>query len=390
MKKISTLLIFNFLTAVSFAQTDSLPAMPKPDSKPEKIAASRRELLASFLMEDPAGAGLWMDSLARLEDEHFAGLIWDERWLLYYWTESFGTLLEEASHFDENQRAMQSWKTQPQQDSLFEWVDFNINERRFELYSSIQNAFLNTEEKAFTTLLLDYLLRLNKDEEEWAERLEAFEKLYPSSRFLAFVRSIKPRILKPANKGYGVSGGLLVGNWRGDIERTLHTPFAFNLDAYYWTKRWNFLFDGSFGGPRLARDLYVDPDVWPKDDPTNFFTLGLSVGYDIVNASKIRVFPSLGGGVGILKPSTEDEKPLPEYYDSFNFTEFHLAAAMNIDVKLFRKNPGQWNVPKGSYHGIRLKFGWNGLNFGKQNPNLQGQMLFFSANYNVFAFIPKK
>lgn len=390
MKRIFFFLILHLLTVLSSAQTDSLPA-PATDSKFEKISTSRRELLQSFLMDDPAGAGLWIDSLARLEDENFAGLIWDERWLLYYWTESFGTLLEEVSRFDEDQRALQYWKTQPPPDSLFEWIDFRINERRFDLFGSIRNAFLNEEEKAFTTLLLDYLLRLNKDEEEWAERLQGFENRYPSSRFLAFVRSIKPHILKPTNKAGGLSGGLLVGNWNGELERTLHSPIAFNLDAYYWVDRWNFLFDGTFGGPRLARDLYVDTDVWPKDDPTSFFTLGLQLGYDIVNASKIRIFPSLGGGIGFLKPPTpeEDEDPLPDYYNSFRFAEFHLSAAMNIDLKLFIKNYRNWHTPKGSYHGIRLKFGWNGLNFGKENSDLQGRMLFFAVNYNFFAFIPR-
>ena len=390
MKRISILLISNFLLALLSAQTDSLPS-PLSDSTPEKIAVSRRELLASFLMDDPAAAGLWIDSLARLEDEQYAGLIWDERWMLYFWTESYGTLLEEVSRFDANQRALQAWKIQPPKDSLFEWIDLYLNENRYDVFTSIQSAFLNEEEKAFSALLFEYLLRLNTDEEEWADRLQAFEKHYPSSRFLAFVRNIKPAILKPSNKAIGISGGLLVGNWRGDIERTLATPYAFDFDLYYWTKRWNFTFDGFLGGPSLTRDLMVDNDVWPKDDPTSFFTLGLGLGYDIVNTSKLRIFPSVGGGVGFLRPPTpgEDEEPLPDYYNNFNFNEFHLTASLTTDIKLFTKNYRDWNTPKGSYHGIRLNFGWNGLNFGKQNPDLMGEVFFFAVNYNFFAYLAK-
>ncbi len=390
MKTITTLLIFNFLSILSSAQTDTLP-LPKTDSKPEKIAASRRELLFSFLNEDQAGTGLWMDSLARLEDENYAGLIWDERWMLYFWTESYGTLLEEVSLFDANQRALQAWKIQPPKDSLFEWVDFSLNERRFNIFSSIRSAFLNEEEKAFTTLLLEYVLRLNTNEEEWAERLQTFENRYPSSRFLGFVRSVKPSILKPANKAFGISGGLLIGNWRGDIDRSLGTPYMFNCDVYYWTERWNFLFDASFGGPNLSRDLLVGNEIWPENDPTRFFVLGLNVGYDIVNTPKLRIFPNVGAGLGFLKPPTpdEDEDPLPEYYDDFNFNEFHLTAAVTADIKLFQKNYRDWNLPKGSYHGIRLKFGWNGLNFGKKNSDLQGEMIYFTVNYNFFAYLAK-
>ncbi|MDO8366999.1 MAG: hypothetical protein Q7T20_09395 [Saprospiraceae bacterium] len=390
MKTITTLLILNFISIIALAQTDSLPTS-KPELKLEKIASSRRELLASFLLEDQAGAGHWMDSLSRLEDENYAGLIWDERWLLYYWTESYGTLLEEVSLFDRNQRNLQAWKIQAPRDSLFEWVDITMNERRFEAFSSIRKAFLNEEEKAFTTLLLEYLLRLNTNEEEWAERLQTFENRYPASQFLGFIRSVKPNLLKPSKQAFGMSGGLLVGNWRGDIERTLGTPYMLNLDFYFWTKRWNFLFDCSIGGPSLSRDLFVGNEVWPKADPTSFFTIGLGMGYDIVNTPKLRIFPSIGGGVGILKPPTpdEDEDPLPEYYDDFNFSEFHFAGAVNADIKLFTKNYKNWNLPKGSYHGIRLKFGWNGLDFGKKNDDLQGDLIYFAVNYNFFAYLAK-
>jgi hypothetical protein len=390
MKRIFILLIFSIIANYLSAQTDSLPT-PKPYSTPEKIHSSRRELLASFLMGDPAGVGLWMDSLARLEDETFVGLVWDERWMLYFWTESYGTLLEEVSHFDEHQRALQSWKTQPQKDSIFEWLDYTLNESKFDQFSSIQNAFLNAEEKAFTTLLLEYLLRLNTNEEEWAERLESFETLFPGSRFSGFVTSIRPTILKPSNKAFGVTGGLQIGSWRGNIERSLGTPYMFNMDLYCWTRRWNFIFDMAFGGPSLSRDLVVKSNIWPEQDPTSFFNLGLNLGYDIVNAPKIRIFPSIGGGVGFLRPPTpgEDEDPLPEYYDNFNFSEFHLSAALTADVKLFTKNYQNWNTPKGSYHGIRLKFGWNGLNYGKKNSALQGEMVYFAVNYNFFAFIAK-
>jgi hypothetical protein len=386
MKKHFILLIFSILSGVSFAQTDSLPS-PKPPAKPVAIAEARRALLASFLENDPAGTGLWMDSLSRLENELFAGLIWDERWLLYYWTESYGTLLEEVSVFDENQRALQSWKTQPAADSLFEWVDYTLNERRFEIFSSIRSAFLNEEEKVFTTLLLEYLLRLNHEEEEWAERLQSFEKLYPSSRFLAFVRSIKPKILKPSNSAISFSGGLLVGSWNGDIERSLATPYAFHLDAAFWKKRWNWSLDFAVGGPKITRDLVQSGEVWPEKDPTNFLLVGINAGYDIVNSSKIRIYPSVGGGFGLLRPPTpgEDEDPLPDYYRNFNFSEFHLSAAITTDIKLFSKNHRDWDLPKGSYHGIRLKFGWNGLNFGQKNEALRGQMFYFAVHYNLFA-----
>lgn len=384
-------MIFTHLSVLTIAQTDSLPE-PETNSKPELIRNARTALRAAFLMDDPAGTGLWMDSLARLEDAAYAALIWDERWLLHFWTGAYGTLLEELSTFDETQRAIQSWKIQPPTDSLFHWIDVTMHEKRFEAYSNIQNAFLNAEEKAISTLLLDYLLRETGVEADWAERLTSFGTHFPSSRFLPFVQSIKPNILKPSKKAFGIAGGLLVGTWRAEIERTLNTPYTFDLDAYYWSNRWNFLFNGSFGGPTLSRDLKAGGEIWPKDDQTSFFTVGLNLGYDLVNAPKLRIFPSVGGGAGFLRPPTpgEDEDPLPEYYDNFHFSEFHFSAAITMDIKLFQKNYEEWSMPKGSYHGIRLKFGWNGLNFDKKNSALKGDMVYFAVLYNGFGVMTEQ
>lgn len=374
------------------SDNDSLLQATGITSKLNNISFARKELLQSFLMDDPAGTGLWMDSLSRLEDEQFAGLIWDERWLLYFWSESYGTLLEEVSRFNETERAIQSWKIQPPKDSLFEWIDETMRAQQYEVYGKIRNAFLNEEEKVLSILLFEYLLRLNEDEEAWAERLESFQSHYPNSRYRPFIEGIKPFILKPTTKAIGISGGFQGGSFDGKLDRTLGTPYAFNMDVYYWTDRWNILFDMAFAGPALKRDIYTDEGIWPKDDPTSLISLNLLFGYDMINAGKVRVFPAIGGGIGVLRPPTpdEDEDPLPDYYEAFNFYAFHLSASMNIDLKLFRKNYRDWNTPKGSYHGVRLKFGLNGLNFGGQNPDLQGQMFYFAVNYNLFAVIAKR
>jgi hypothetical protein len=390
MKKLTLFLLFQAFSSVIIAQTDSLPE-PKSLPTSEKISSCRKELLASFLMEDPAGTGLWMDSLARLEDANYTGLIWDERWLLYYWTESYGTLLAEVSMFNENERALQSWKIQPPKDSLFEWIDYSLNERRYDIFGSIRNAFLTEEEKAFTTLLLEYLLRLNHEKEEWAGRLQAFEDRYPGSKFNGFVRTIKPAIQKPSRHALGISGGFAGGNWTDQLERNLGIPYALSFDLYYWSKRWNYSFDATIGGPYIRRDISENGFVWPKEDPTTFVLLGLNLGYDIVNRPKIRVFPSVGFGFGLLKPTEpdEDEAELPDYYSFFNFKEFHLAAAITTDIKLFNTANTDWDAPKGSYHGIRLKLGWNGLNFGAKNDYLRGELLYLAVHYNLFSILPK-
>ena len=160
-------LLFIFHTGFVHAQERTVA------NKAAAIAAVRSELKTAFLTDDPAAAALWMDSLARLEDPLFVALAWDERWLLYYWTEAYGNLFAEAMGLDANARAQLSWKIQAPRDSLFEWIDYSLNERRFELFDRINRAFLTEDEKVFAVLQLEYLLRLETDEKQKSAKIEA-------------------------------------------------------------------------------------------------------------------------------------------------------------------------------------------------------------------------
>ena len=143
------------------AQKDSLSKPVLPDVT-ERIASTRQELLGAFLNDDPAGAALWRDSLMRLEDSTHTALVWDERWLLYYWEESYGNLFDEAIRLDVAERQRLATKKSPPRDSLFDWLDRTLYESRFQVYEKIGRGFLSEEEKQFALLELDYLLRLNQ------------------------------------------------------------------------------------------------------------------------------------------------------------------------------------------------------------------------------------
>jgi hypothetical protein len=84
--------------------------------------------------DDPAAAGLWIDSLSKLENRYYTGLSWDERWLLYYWTENYGALLSEAAQLGAAERYALSEKVQPPADSLFEITDSLMYARRYESF----------------------------------------------------------------------------------------------------------------------------------------------------------------------------------------------------------------------------------------------------------------
>lgn len=358
-------------------------------SRATEITAVRKELITAFSTEDFVSASLWIDSLRGLENLEYVGLVWDERWLLYYWTESYGNLFEEVAQFNETQRAIDDLKNQPAPDSLFQWIDQTLYARRFEIFQSIQKAFLNEEEKAFANLLLEYLLRLEHDESEWASRIEAFIKRYPTSRFNTYLAYIKPHVRNKSNSktGFGIDLLLTQGTWRGELERTLRPSFGIDFGITLWHERWNYMLRLAIGGQKLGRDIENNPnDIWPKGESSNFFTPTFDLGYDIISTPKFRFTPTVGGGLAILKPPTEedDEGNSISEYPTFGFTNGQLNAALNLDVKLH--DVFDEDVFEGSTNGygaIRARIGYRWMNLGKRNYRLDGGMIFFSIGYSL-------
>lgn len=385
-------LFFLLYATTTLAQNDSLPHPALPNI-PERIAIARRELLASFLADDPAAAGLWRDSLMQLESNDHAALVWDERWMLYLWEESYGNLFDEAVRFDETERQRLATKQPPPKDSLFEWLDNVLYERRFDLYESIGRGFLSEEEKQFAFIEMDYLLRLNQQEQasgEWNKRLDAFLKLHPDSRFKPYIKanlytqaSDIGHVQIRKDRGFGLDVLFASGRWRDELERTAGSPYGFDLGLFYWQKRWNFGIRCLFAFQKLSRAVFENGNEWPKNDPTVFIAPMLEVGFNIVNNQKLKVIPSVGAGISILKPPSPDEEeddPPPDYYSDFFFSKGFLSAALTADVKLKQFELEEEDV---SYIGVRLRLGYNRLYLGNDNPALQGNMFFFAIGVNL-------
>lgn len=382
---LSTLLFIAFTFGLN-AQSDSATVRL---STGEQISFVRKQLINAFVEEDFVSAGLWTDSLQSLGNLEYIGLVWDERWLLYYWTGSYGNLFEEVAQFNEIQRTINDLKNQPQQDSLFELLDITLFEQRFDLFQSIQKAFLNAEEKAFATLLLEYLLRLDHDEAEWAARLDAFTLRYSDSRFSNYINFIKPVIKKPSAHKAGLALDLLLtqGNWRDQLERTLQPSFGADFGIGVWYNRWSYTLRIAITGQKLGRDIENDiNDVWPKGEKSTFFTPTFDLGYDIFNTPKLRITPTVGGGFASLRPKMEedDDGNSVSQYPGFSFNSGQVNTALNIDVKLHDITNAEVFTHSGvGFGAIRLRLGYRWMNLGKRNPILQGNMFFFAIGYSM-------
>ncbi|MGI9158481.1 MAG: autotransporter outer membrane beta-barrel domain-containing protein [Saprospiraceae bacterium] len=374
-------------------QTDTLPPggaeKIKPGDRLEEIEAGRIELRVAFLRQDSAAVGFWLDSLGRAGNDAFAATLWDERWLLYHWLGRYPQLLEEVAGY--TQRKMpEGWLARPPQDSLFELIDDLLYAQRFELFEHIRRCDLSTEDRLFALLHLEFLLRTEAGEtgrQEQDLKLENFIAQYPESRFRDYIRAYMYDGKKPGMYALGIDFAFSYGNWTDQLARNLTPQFGFQFGFAYWKKHWTVQGRSVFGRQRLARPISVGSFTWPDNDPARSFNLSLEIGRDLVDQDRLRMFPSAGIGVCFLNPpSVEDgADPYPAYYDSFYFTALSLTAALTTDLKFpFKDAQGVPATTTAGYHGVRLRFGYSKLNFGRKNNALGGNLIFFAVGYNLF------
>lgn len=374
------LLLFLGLTfrLILCGQTDSVP------TPATQIDAARAELLQSFAMDDRMNAQFWLDSLQRIDQSQYLSLYWDERWLLYLWLENYSVLFLEVEQFLGKIEQEELNKLPPTKDSLFTLLDNRLFENQAYLFDQTRKAWLSTEERAFGSLLINFLLRLSLEGQaasEFDEALNGFLKNYPKSRFAPFIRARMYNNPQPADWAIGLDILFTNGNWTKGLERSLRPMFGADFALTFWKNRFNNSLRLTVGGQKIARDVDENGYIWAKDDPSTFFALELETGYDIYNKPGIRIYPSLAGGFSTVRPPEDEENPNPDYYGNFKFTGLHWTAALQADIKF---NLGKGNVSS-SYHGVRIRLGRRWLYLDEGNPEMTGDLFFFSVGYTLFS-----
>lgn len=103
-----------------------------PGDNIEKMAAMRQKMKQAFSIGDWAVVNAWLAFAENeLSDPEIAALAFDERWLLYFWTNNFNLLLPEVSAFEQDFDKKYSRQAVPH-DDLFHVIDStSFRESRF-------------------------------------------------------------------------------------------------------------------------------------------------------------------------------------------------------------------------------------------------------------------
>ncbi len=376
-------LLLGVLPFSGLSQSDTLPTFRVRVWPERQIAECRQNILRAFSADDPAELQFWMDSLQRLEDGHFVGLYWDERWLLYLWLEQYAAVFEEVMRFADIVRAEEE-RVGPPKDSLFEVIDRQLYEGRFILFDRIKRAWLSTEERAFGALLVSYLLRLpigEAEQEEYDAQLSAFLRQYPNSRFRKFIFRRMYTQPPAADWGLGLDLHFTNGSWSNGLGRSLHAPLGLSVSCFVLKKRWMGGLRANIGWTNVRRPIVHQGFEWEKDAPVTLVQGELEAGYWLYRKGRIQIGSVVAVGLSSIHPSTDEEGIYPPYYpEVFRFSGIHYAALIQADVSLSRAK----NLAHSSYQGVRVRIGhtWPRLDAG--NAAMRGDLFFFSIGYVVF------
>lgn len=372
------------LWLILFLPSGLLSQPDTPRTQAEQIAAGRRALITGFRSDDQTEVKNWLLALRILEDDNYLPLQWDERWLLYFWLTDYNAALSEAARFTVAWEETNRMKIPPPDDSLFNIVDNRLYADREQHFEQIRLSSLPAEDKTFSGLLLDYLLRLSTEEpaaSEFDARLDSFLVQYPKTRYKRFMRKRMYNIAPPGDWALSLDFHFFQGNWSDNLERNFRTAYGADFGLSYWRKRWNLSLRVPIAGQKLDQAVEAKGYFWEKGESSLFWGVEMETGYDLVNQPRLRIFPMVGGGYSTLRPPAGDEDdPNPDYFDFFKFQGVHLGAAIHADVK-FRIKDGS---DADSYQGLRLRVGHRWLNLGRENPALRGNMFFFAVGYVIF------
>lgn len=377
MKK--TLLLFFLLsTAAGYAQ------FPEQWDTLDQTINLRSELKAAIRSEDKKAATNATEGLRNLTDKTHTALMWDERWLVYHWTGRYKLLLNEVKNYGYFDRVQEEYGKIPPADSLFELIDQVMYRQAPDYPAMLEKTDLNPEERFFTDIHLQYLLRNNEEAE--LMRRDSFLRTFPGTRYKSFIKEFMNLPKRKKVRYFSMDVRFMNNNWSDQLQRNFRPGWGLGAGLYWHYKAVLVGASWSFTRQKLERPIYSAFDaVWQKGDGSSMHKFSGELGLRVLNTSKIAVWPSFEfGWANLASIDTEYDEDDPNYIPLVNYFDFssgHIGACFTADLKMSKKGTDTKSSKSALYNGVRLKVGYNRLYFGNSDNQLSGNVLFFALGY---------
>lgn len=360
-------ILFLFFSAVSPAQDKDLEKeiMQYSESKVDLISKGRRLLTDKFLEGDIAKVLEVKNYLINeVEDGYYTALYPTELFMISYWTGEYDQLANSIVSLDKEKLARYNRTIAPPRDMLY----VKLIERSWENLEMLENKILvsplETVQKDFLLLHLNYMVSgdplMVMSQEEVNQMAELYMETHPSSPYVDYIRNNIRYHFVPNDWGLGMElftgYGMLTGELSNQYSNTVLVGFDFEIEY----KKLTLFLRGYVGIGKLKKDREFSTGIWEKGSSSNIGIPEASIGYAILENSKIKLSPFVGiGGFEVTAPQPDIDK-FPELDDAEIFSTAYTFG-INANFKLGWDTAAHlmYSVPPDkSYWFFRVRYGY--------------------------------
>lgn len=361
----------------AFAQKNKTAANPTATT----IIRLRAHLKTALLANDKKEGAILMDSLRALPHEPILPLLWDERWLLYHWSDQQKLLLEETQKFTWEHRMVEEYSQHPPADKLFNLVDSIMLAQSNTYPALLQDLGFNPEDQEFLMLHLQYLLRNNSENEKTIRK--EFLELYPNTRHKTFIKTFMELPPRPRSEWVAAELALIQNNWQPDLDRHLSVGWGAYFSLFVIKNRWSWGGHVGLSRQKNLRDIYSPNNVFDKGARSSLDYYGLSASYGLFDRPSMRVGPFVNLGLAHFQAIPPDEEELLGIYDDFDYFGVQAGAGISVELKFKKRTLTPKSILPPTYRGMRLRAGFNYMNLGRKNDQLDGNVFFITVGYQL-------
>lgn len=357
------------------AQQDSLQReiLDYPGTKSQIISSGRNLLRDRFLEGDLEKVKEIRNYLMNeVQNEDYLALYPGEYWLLLYWTGEYEELLESIMTFDDAAMKKLQHQIHPPYDMLFSKLQERTGSRKKEVENDLLAGDLQATEEDFLLLYLEYLLADSEDAHREQARInnlaDTFLTKHPNSTYENYVReNLRFRYVRTKwglafefFSGYG----LLTGELSEEFQNSIPMGIAFDVEYNDFTLYLRNYIGFSF----TKKERPYNGGVWEEDSQVRVYLPEASLGYAVIDNSRIKLSPFAGIASTSISPTEVDIDREPDVEEAgLDFTTTYMAG-LNLDFKL------KWDTglltPDESQHSywfIRVRYGYSAPQFGAGN-----------------------
>ncbi|WP_037320071.1 hypothetical protein [Salegentibacter sp. Hel_I_6] len=384
MKK--TLFVLLFLSGISLISAQNKDNIENEilsytNSQTQIISKGRLLLADSFLEGDLQKVEEVRNYLLKeVDSENYIALLPGEQWLISYWTGEFYDVLDSVNYYYTKGSNSYENKIFPLEDRLYyKLVEKSWNELE-KLEEKILNSDLNEEQKDFLLLHLNYMISgqpLNTiSQDEINKMADLFLENHPTGKYTDLVKNnIRFRFVA-SNWGFAFDFFMGYAVQNGALSSQFNNGFALGhgFDVEY--KKFSLYLRNYIGFTKTLEEMEVEGVAWEKEMRLTQYLPEASIGYSVVDNSKLKLSPFAGIGGVAFSPTQSDINNRPELEDSqVGFVTAYTLGA-NLDFKL------GWNtsaiLPNDkTYWFLRCRYGYTMPQMGNY-PGYQGNIHYFN------------